>query len=137
MHLIKACPSCRKKLRFPIDKGTIKIRCSCGYSFTVDPDDTAIYKDATFDLDGPTRRRSVQAPLMRFFEGIKPGRIIPRMVNNGLKLKYKIQNYRLLPDEEKRKLVLIMGIIAAVIAGLAAVLYLIFSALSSPKSIIV
>jgi hypothetical protein len=33
--------------------------------------------------------------------------------------------------------VLIMGIIAAVIAGLAAVLYLIFSALSSPKSIIV
>jgi len=137
MHLIKACPSCKKKLRFPIDKGTIKIRCSCGYSFIADPDDTGIYKDATFDLGGPKRRRFAWAPFIRFFKGLKPGRIIPGIINNGLKLKYKIQNYRFLPDDEKRKLILIMGIIVAVIAGLIAVLYFIFNALSSLQSIIV
>ena len=56
MYLIKTCPTCKTRLRFPIDKGTIKVTCNCGYSFIANPDNTDIYKDASFDLshDGDT-----------------------------------------------------------------------------------
>ena len=50
MHIIKPCPHCGIKLRFPIDSGVVKVRCRCGYSFLADPDDPQLYADATFDL---------------------------------------------------------------------------------------
>ncbi|MCU0846336.1 MAG: hypothetical protein MUD12_00430 [Spirochaetes bacterium] len=37
-------------LRFPIDKGKLRIKCRCGASFTADPDDPSLYRDSEFDI---------------------------------------------------------------------------------------
>ena len=124
MYLIRACPSCRTKLRFPIDKGTIKIHCSCGNSFIVNPDDTAIYADAVFDLSSSKCVLKKMVPLTRVLAGIKLRQIIPATIRGILKWKYRLQNYRLLPDDEKKKIIFIILLICAGIAGLIAALYL-------------
>jgi LSD1 subclass zinc finger protein len=124
MYLIKACPSCRTKLRFPIDKGTIKIHCSCGNSFIANPDDTAIYTNAVFDLSSSKCVLKKMAPLTRALAGFKFNQIIPAIIRGILKWKYRLQNYRLLPDDEKRKIILFITLIGAGIAGLIAALYL-------------
>ena len=50
MHIIKPCPVCGKKLRFPIEKGKIQVKCLCGYQFIADPDNPELYQHSTFDL---------------------------------------------------------------------------------------
>ena len=135
MYLIKACPSCRTKLRFPIDKGTIRIRCSCGNIFIVNPDDTAIYNNAVFDLSSSKCVLKKMAPLTRALAGIKFNQIIPAIIRGILKWKYRLQNFRLLPDDEKRKIILIITVIGAGIAGLIAALYLMLN-FSTEKIII-
>ena len=52
MYLIKSCPSCGKRIRFPIDRGRIRVTCECGSTFLADPDDPSLYNDAAFDLQG-------------------------------------------------------------------------------------
>ena len=131
MHLIKACPSCKKKLRFPIDKGTINIKCSCGYSFIANPDNVEIYKDAIFDLSHSRHT------LMHAIRGIKFSRIIPGIITSVLGFKYKLQNFKLLPNDEKKKVILVMMLILAVIAGLVIVLRLIFTSPGPPEGLII
>ncbi len=135
MYLIKACPSCNTKLRFPIDKGTIKIKCSCGNSFIVNPDDTTIYDDAAFDLSRSRCMLKKMAPLTRALAGIKFNQIMPKTITAAFELKYKLQNFRLLPDDEKRKIILVIILTCACIAGVVAALLLIMH--SSSEKIIV
>lgn len=121
MNLIKTCPSCNKKIRFPIDKGKIKVKCSCGYSFVADPDDTSIYKNGKFDLEGKKKHQSglisrIEKACRSVLKGKSPGDVI---INSFLNAKYKLQNFRLLPGSEQKKIILIfiavMIIIIAVI----------------------
>jgi len=137
MYLIKACPSCKKKLRFPIDKGTISIKYSCGYSFIADPDDIDIYKNAVFDLSRSRCALMTMTPLTRAIGGIKFNRIVPGIITSGLELKYKLQNFKLLPGDEKRKIILITAMIVAGIAGLVIALRLIFAAFASQENVII
>ncbi len=125
MNLIKTCPSCKKKIRFPIDKGKIKVKCGCGYSFVADPDDTSIYKNGEFDLKGKKRKHSgffsrLGKAYGSALKGKSPGDII---INSFLNAKYKLQNFRLLPGSEKKKIILIfiafMIIVLAIIVILA------------------
>jgi LSD1 subclass zinc finger protein len=125
MYLIKACPSCKTKLRFPIDKGTIRIKCSCGNSFIVNPDDTAVYDDAAFDLRSSKCVLKKMTPLTRALAGIKFNQLIPKTITAALEFKYKLQNFRLLPDDEKRKIILGVIVTFACLAGLIAALFLI------------
>jgi hypothetical protein len=37
LFLVKECPSCGRGLRFPIDRGRIRVRCVCGHQFIADP----------------------------------------------------------------------------------------------------
>lgn len=107
MYLIKNCASCGRKIRFPIDQGKIKVRCQCGYSFTADPDDASLYKDGTFDLQQTTSRK--KRPfydfeyLLKNFEGTKLKHTIITALYNT---KYNIQNFKILPAREQKKLVM-------------------------------
>ncbi len=119
MHLIKRCPSCNKKLRFPIDKGKLQVRCSCGYKFIVDPDNPDLYRDAKFDLASEKKTHpQIKKSLQNFRQRILPG-FIKRLID----YKYKLQNFRLLPVTEQRKIIAVLIIILLLIMLL---LYFIF-----------
>ncbi len=124
MYLIKACPGCRTKLRFPIDKGTIRVKCACGYSFVADPDSTDIYADASFDLSRSSCDLKKMSPLRSAISSINLGQIVPYTITRALNLKYRLMNFRLLPGAEKRKLVLALLAAFAGIAVMAIAIYL-------------
>lgn len=105
MYLIKICPNCKTKLRFPIDKGKIKVKCACGYSFIADPDNTGIYQDASFDLSHSTCGLKKLSPFRTALAGIKFDHFIPAVITKTLEIKYKIQNFRLLPDSDKKRII--------------------------------
>jgi hypothetical protein len=65
MYFIHTCPSCGKKLRFPIDRGSIRVKCPCGYSFLANPDDPAMYRGGAFDLSAGARRGNLFSRLMK------------------------------------------------------------------------
>lgn len=123
MYLIKTCPACKTRLRFPIDKGIIRVRCSCGYSFIADPDDTGIYNNASFDLSHSSPDLKKMSPLKSAIRSIKFEQIIPFIITGALNIKYKILNFRLLPDAEKKKIILTILLICA---GIAIVLMIMF-----------
>ncbi len=51
MNYIRPCPSCKSELRFPIDRGTLRVTCPvCSEIFLVDPEDTEMYRKGSFDL---------------------------------------------------------------------------------------
>ncbi len=103
MFLIKPCPSCKRKIRFPIDKGKIKVNCICGYEFIADPDDPDIYRDSRFDLKGSEKsKRKIAERIKSFYRDLDINRIINRIYD----LKYKFQNFRLLPASEQRRLIM-------------------------------
>ena len=137
MYLIKTCPSCKTRLRFPIDKGTIMVKCPCGYSFAANPDNTEIYKDAAFDLSRSTCGLKKMAPLKRAMDSMKFDQIIPLIINRTLNIKYKIQNFRLLPEMEKKKIILVFGIACAMIVGVIVTLYMITHMSNSNGKIII
>ncbi len=120
MFLVKECPSCGRGLRFPIDRGKIRVRCVCGHQFIADPDDTALYTNARFDLNHKARAKSRR----RF---TFPGRIRSidlaglwgTAIRGLLSAKYTLQNFRLLPAARQRRIVLIVLIIvlAAILLG--------------------
>lgn len=114
MYLIKKCPSCNKKIRFPIDKGKIQVKCSCGYSFTADPDNPELYNNASFDIYHKSEKGRI----------FKPG-IISRSVNRIINLRYKLQNFKLLPSAEQNRIITIIGIIV-IILSIVIIIYFFF-----------
>ena len=115
MYVIKACPSCKKNLRFPINKGTINVKCGCGYSFIANPDNTELYKNAKFDLSG----KQTNTRKFKFHKAfIKNNRILPNIANSILNFKYKLQNFKLLPDKEKFKVIFILLSILIILSAL-------------------
>lgn len=110
MHLIKLCPLCGTKLRFPIDKGRIKVKCPCGHSFTADPDDTVLYNNSEFDLTsaGSSAGKSRLGALSQTIKQFKADQIIGIIISGLYNLKYKLQNYKLLSSSERRKLTIIL-----------------------------
>lgn len=103
IRLIKNCPKCGKQLRFPIDKGTIKVKCLCGYSFTLDPDDTGIYKDARFDLGAGNAAHG--APPLH-----KPP-LKERVIRGLWQYRYNLQNIRLLTGKARRNVIIVTALI--------------------------
>jgi hypothetical protein len=137
MYLIKTCPSCKTRLRFPIDKGIIKVKCPCGYSFVANPDNSDMYKDAAFDLSRSTCGLKKMTPLKRAMDDIKFDQFIPFIINEILNLKYKVQNFRLLPKEEKKKFIIAFSIVGAAIVGMIVTLYVLTHGLNSNGTIII
>lgn len=137
MYLIKACPSCKMKLRFPIDKGTIRVKCGCGYSFIADPDNPSLYENARFDLSvtkfGLKKLSACKGAITHSW--LK--HIVPAVITSILNFKYRVQNFRLLPDDEKTKLIAGIAAITAFIAIIALVIYLIVGYYRGPERIIV
>lgn len=107
MHLVKKCPSCARKLRFPIDRGRIRVNCSCGNSFIADPDDTSLYDGATFDLE-PGERKPRGTGFDEFIGRSKQkGKVLlQRAIKSAYEARYRIQNFSLLPSAEQRKIVI-------------------------------
>lgn len=121
MKYIVDCPSCGRKIRFPLDKGRIKIFCTCGYNTVIDPDDTSLYKSGNFDLKPENNK---QRPTAGFFESIAS--LLDKctwnnFINALLEVKYKLQNIRHLPDRERMSIV---AVAAGIILMIIAVIYI-------------
>ena len=59
MQYIRSCPSCDSELRFPIDKGTLIIKCPhCNNSFKIDPDDPSTFRLGRFDYSLPPSKKN-------------------------------------------------------------------------------
>lgn len=117
MHLIKNCAACGSRLRFPIDKGKIRVRCRCGESFIADPDDPVLYRNASFDLF--QRTDAGRSPFIRAFQRLKsfrPGELIPGLVKGILNVKYTLQNFPVLPGATQRRIVAIVILVLLLIA---------------------
>jgi hypothetical protein len=124
MFLIKNCSACGRRLRFPIDKGVIRVKCLCGAGFIADPDSPGLYRGATFDLSHGTPSRSAFAQRTReIFQKANPGWLVPALINAFLAFKYDLQNFRLLPASRQRRIVII-GL--AIIAVFLLAVYLLF-----------
>ena len=93
MFLVKLCPACHKKIRFPIDKGKINVKCQCGYQFTADPDSSELYQEAQFDLHNKTGSKK------KLFS-------IQKLIKNLYDFKYDLQNFKLLPGVKQKKVLL-------------------------------
>jgi hypothetical protein len=137
MYLIKTCPDCKTKIRFPIDKGTIRVKCACGYNFIADPDGTDIYKDASFDLSHSSCGLKKMSPLKNAINNIKINQVIPSVINRVLDVKYKLLNFRLLPDAEKKKIILSLLLVCAGTALFAITIYLLTRGPGSCEKIII
>jgi len=112
MFLIKPCPSCGRRIRFPIDKGTLRVKCRCGNVFLADPDDPRLYQGATFDLSAGKRYLNIlQRSLIKIAGKLNFNRLYPDIINFFLGIKYDMQNFRLLPSSRQRKIVVILIIL--------------------------
>ena len=99
MYYIKNCNFCNTKLRFPLDKGVINVKCSCGHSFIADPDDTELYKDGKFDLSGSSAENKNR---------INWNDLRIKFMESFYANKYLLQNYKYLTGTEKRKASIIL-----------------------------
>ncbi|MEM7183508.1 MAG: hypothetical protein AAF518_21550 [Spirochaetota bacterium] len=53
MRYIYPCPQCNTELRFPLDRGTLVIKCpTCSHTFIVDPDNTELFEKGRFEFPG-------------------------------------------------------------------------------------
>lgn len=108
MHLIRTCARCGKRIRFPIDRGVIRVTCPCGESFTADPDDTRLYENADFDL---SQGRKGNHPAGKgnpagFFDRQTFEKYRELLIRRLFDAKYKLQNFRLLPWSEQQRILL-------------------------------
>jgi len=73
MYYLKPCPKCNVHLKFPLYRGKLDVRCPmCLYTFKIDPDDTKLYKDGSFELP---KNRSVKDKWKKiFFRLLKGGK---------------------------------------------------------------
>ena len=122
MYLIKSCPSCGKRIRFPIDRGRIRVTCECGSTFLADPDDPSLYNDAAFDLQGAAAGKGrgssydrILSKLKERYKNVQVKDISSRIINRLYDYKYKIQNFRILPTTEQKKIIIVLLIISLVL----------------------
>ena len=118
MYYIKNCNFCNSKLRFPLDKGIINVKCVCGHSFTADPDNPELYKDGKFDLaiSSSESKDSINWNDLRI-----------NFVKSFYTNKYLLQNYKYLAKNEKRKATIILALFIIVsFIAFAGVLFLVF-----------
>ncbi len=117
MHLIKNCAACGSRLRFPIDKGKIRVRCRCGESFIADPDDPLLYRNASFDLSKKNQAgSSIMTRALQRLRLIRPGKLIPALIKAILRVKYTLQNFSVLPGAMQKRIVVIIILILLLIA---------------------
>jgi hypothetical protein len=102
MKYIKACPVCGRMLRFPIDRGIIKVTCQCGSDMIIDPDNTELYKEGKFDLADDKKSGNTKNFLKSFTRKVN----LKKMINSLLEFKYKLQNISIMPDREKNRLLI-------------------------------
>ena len=100
MKFIKACPDCGRMLRFPIDRGVIKVTCQCGSDMIIDPDNTDLYKEGKFDLAGDKKAVNKNNFLKSLYRKIS----LKKIINLLLEFKYKLQNISIMPDRERNRL---------------------------------
>ena len=122
MKYIVDCPSCGRKIRFPLDKGRIKVFCTCGYNTLIDPDDTALYKSGKFDIKPESVKPGLTENFSASISSLLDNFTWSNFVNRLLEVKYKLQNFRYLPDKERNRIVFL--IIAVILAVSAAVYFL-------------
>ena len=115
MKYIKTCPDCGQKIRFPLDKGKIKVKCSCGYNLLVNPDETTLYNEGKFDLSADQKQNSISG-LKALSNRLKKKLNKKDVVNYLLDIKYGIQNMRHLP-KARRRIFFILFIFLAHVAG--------------------
>ena len=107
MKYIIDCPSCGKSLRFPLDRGKIKIRCGCGYEAVIDPDDTSLYKKGRFDLNPEDSiKDKKKKPVNKTGSLFNKDRVLRKLYD----IKYSIQNFKHLPDREKYRILLLISL---------------------------
>jgi hypothetical protein len=121
MFLIKLCPECNKKIKFPIDKGKIRVKCICGYSFIADPDDSNIYKNSKFDIKPKTKNNLIQKYYLKIsrlnYEEIKI-----KVINYLFNLKYKIQNFKHQPGNKQKKIILYLILVILFVVFLSSII---------------
>ncbi|MGQ9842114.1 MAG: hypothetical protein ACUVRK_00985 [Spirochaetota bacterium] len=122
MYIIKPCPKCGIKLRFPINSGLVKVRCRCGYSFLADPNDPQLYAGATFDLSLKRKPK----------KDISLKSIIKTIIETMYLYWYTLGNFKLLPTKDKLKVIAIT--VAVIILLLIIVYYIFFWHSQPPKS---
>ena len=130
MHIIKNCTACSKRLRFPIDRGIIRVRCACGNEFIADPDKPGLYENSQFDLS--TNKAALKGDARRFINNLKLDELYPKIINKLYGFKYKLQNFKLLPSSEQKKIIIPLLLIFFI---LAAVIFMICSGADAPKEI--
>lgn len=89
-------------LRFPIDRGVIKVTCQCGSEMIIDPDNTELYKEGKFDLAGDKKAKGTK----NFKKSLSRKISLEKIINSLLEFKYKIQNISLMPDRERNRLLI-------------------------------
>lgn len=122
MKYITGCPECGRSLRFPLDKGRIKIRCRCGYETVIDPDDTSLYKKGRFDIEPEGQKNTGRSKTKKSAPVISKDAVIRKLYD----IRYSIQNIKHMPDREKYRLLLM---ILLPLMLFALILYLFFGVL--------
>jgi hypothetical protein len=133
MNLIKVCPTCGKRIRFPISQGKINVKCICGFNFIADPDDPKLYEKASFDLNSCNKKSKKYDHLANYSFKRKIKVFIPSMIEGLLNYKYKLQNFYLLTNFERFKVLLPFLIIILIIV----ILIILISALNKTEFIII
>lgn len=136
MFFILPCSTCGKKLRFPLDKGKIRVTCTCGNSFIADPDDTELYKRGSFDVGEGKKKASLFQRTFSSAENFSFQSLVDSAIKKLIDFKYRIQNFRLLPASEQKKL-LIRLLLAALVAGLLLFFFIIGGRNPSPGGSII
>lgn len=118
MFLIKKCSRCGSNVRFPIDRGRIRVNCHCGNSFIADPDNPDLYNGATFDLHGKNYKKNswtFLSSLKGRLTSFKVKRAWKQVIRSLVDYSYKIQNFTILPSDEQRRIILVFIIIGVLI----------------------
>lgn len=136
MHLIKPCPHCGRRLRFPIDRGIIRVTCPCGHCFTADPDDTGIYRNASFDLSRPHVNSSIREIIGRL-RGLDVTTLTRRLITAFLEFTYRIRNFPLLPFPERRRLIVTILLAASLLAAMIIALFALIKRPVTPDAMVI
>jgi len=116
MFFILPCPTCGKKLRFPLDRGKIRITCTCGAGFIADPDDTALYKRGSFDIAGAEGKTSIYQKIRSSLKRLTVRDMREAIIKRTIDYRYRLQNFRLLPAAEQKKMLIRLLLIVMVIS---------------------